>query len=182
MLLHARCASASAAAIPFSRPLSGTEWRLLALLWNQLWSEACPVHSPCPAVCVPSAQRRMPSGMAFSKGYIFEGGVRNLLAVRGPGIEGGVIDSTMVDASDVLPTIAALAGIDPGTAGARAWDGISFTPQLHPTTAAPAALTARRGTSLSTPQQLNRRLVLLGPHCWDANAIPDLDSNRCAAE
>jgi hypothetical protein len=130
----------------------------------------------CP--CFATLQRRMPSQMQFSKGSIFEGGVRNMLAVQGPGIEAGVIDSTLVDTRDVLPTIAELASIKPGAGGARPWDGLSFVPQLQPSAASPMGLSARRGTSLSTPQQLDRRLVMLAPNCWDANAIPELDASR----
>lgn len=55
-------------------------------------------------------QKRMPSGMQGYKRDVEEGGVRNYLAVKGPGVQAGVIDSTLTDIADILPTLAALAG------------------------------------------------------------------------
>jgi hypothetical protein len=42
-------------------------------------------------------QRRMPSGLTGTKSEVFEGGVRNFLAVQGPGVQAGVTDSTLLD-------------------------------------------------------------------------------------
>lgn len=62
-------------------------------------------------------QIRMPSGMQGYKRAVEEGGIRNYLAVKGPGLQAGVVDSTLVDITDVVPTIADIAGVAPDAAG-----------------------------------------------------------------
>jgi arylsulfatase A-like enzyme len=65
------------------------------------------------------SQHRMPSGMLGSKDKVNpttktiggEGGLRNHLAVTGPGVPSGTVDSTLLSLSDVLPTVAELAGL-----------------------------------------------------------------------
>jgi arylsulfatase A-like enzyme len=133
--------------------------------------------------------------MQGSKSDIAEGGIRNWLAVQGPGVPRGVIDSTLTDITDILPTIAELAGIDPAASTHLPWDGISMTNLLLTTksvslsdsqagksnigkSAAASSARVRRGTSLANPAQLDRFLVTIHPSCWHANAVPDLDSNR----
>ncbi|WIA42925.1 hypothetical protein OEZ86_008839 [Tetradesmus obliquus] len=54
---------------------------------------------------------RMPSGMAGSKHEVKEGGIRNFLAVRGPGIPQGGTSGQLAGLVDVLPTLAELAGL-----------------------------------------------------------------------
>jgi hypothetical protein len=64
-------------------------------------------------------QHRMPSGMLGSKDKVNpttktiggEGGLRNHLAVTGPGVPSGTVDRTLLSLSDVLPTVAELAGL-----------------------------------------------------------------------
>jgi arylsulfatase A-like enzyme len=60
--------------------------------------------------------RRMPSGMAGSKGEVTEGGTRTVFAAMGPGIAPGAVRSTPLRVDDVLPTVAELAGVKPVTA------------------------------------------------------------------
>lgn len=62
----------------------------------------------------PSAAKRMPSGMKGDKSTIWEGGIRNFLAVQGPGVQAGVVDSTLLHIIDILPTITDLAGVKKG--------------------------------------------------------------------
>jgi arylsulfatase A-like enzyme len=52
------------------------------------------------------------------KRAVEEGGIRNFLAVQGPGVQGGVVDSTLLDITDVVPTVADLAGVPEGAGGA----------------------------------------------------------------
>lgn len=54
---------------------------------------------------------RMPSGMMGFKHSNYEGGTRGFLGVAGPGVPAGVIDSTLLHAVDVVPTITQLAGL-----------------------------------------------------------------------
>jgi arylsulfatase A-like enzyme len=51
------------------------------------------------------------------KRAVEEGGIRNFLAVQGPGVQGGVVDSTLLDITDVVPTVADLAGVPEGAGG-----------------------------------------------------------------
>jgi arylsulfatase/uncharacterized sulfatase len=60
----------------------------------------------------------MPSGMQGFKREVTEGGIRNWLAVKGPGVQAGVIDSTLLDITDVVPTVTDLAGVPEGSGGA----------------------------------------------------------------
>jgi hypothetical protein len=71
-------------------------------------------------------QTRMPSRMQGFKHSAQEGGVRNWLAVRGPGVRSGVVETTLTDIVDILPTMAALAGLDSSAVPHGAWDGISL--------------------------------------------------------
>jgi arylsulfatase A-like enzyme len=56
---------------------------------------------------------RMPSGMQGSKHDVLEGGIRNILAVRGPGVPEGSTTNALLGLVDVLPTLAELAGVSP---------------------------------------------------------------------
>lgn len=162
---------------------------------NQLQCRAAHVN---PLLPLPGsvAQKRVPSGMLGEKSDIWEGSIRNFLAVRGPGVARGVIDSTLTDLTDILPTIADLAGIDPAASTHLPWDGISLKNLLLPRTSASrpgsrtaskgaggARATARqglmhRGTRLASAAQLDRFLVTLSPSCWHANVVPDLGTDR----
>jgi hypothetical protein len=99
-------------------------------------------------------------------------------------VQAGVIDSTLLDVTDILPTIAGFAGAPPNAANHLPWDGVSFKNLLVPSATAAAAVAAkgaatRRKSLLATKQQQDRVLVMLGPQCWSADAVPDLQSNRC---
>jgi len=128
--------------------------------------------------------------MLGGKSDITEGGIRNFLAVRGPGVPHGIVDSTLMDVTDVLPTIADIAGIEPASSTHLPWDGISFKNLMLPTVqatqatrqAGQVATTSQgrtyRGTVLANADQLGRYLVTMSPSCWHANAVPDLSPNR----
>jgi hypothetical protein len=139
-----------------------------------------------PALLLPLLllQRRIPSKMQGSKSLANEAGIRNFLAVSGPGVPGGVIDSSLLTLTDILPTMADLANVPDGTANHKPWDGMSFKNLLKPgsgSTAVAAAslqLTGRRGTALASPKQFNRFVFALSPHCWDADAVPALGPDR----
>jgi hypothetical protein len=104
--------------------------------------------------------------------------------VQGPGVQAGVTDSTLLDVTDILPTMAEFARAPANAAGHLPWDGVSFKNLLVPSAAAAAAVAAKgaathRGRLLATKQQQERALVMLGPHCWSADAVPELLQNRC---
>ncbi|WIA37699.1 hypothetical protein OEZ86_014587 [Tetradesmus obliquus] len=147
---------------------------------------------------------RMPSGMQGSKAVVLEGGIRNFLAVQGPGVEAGVTDSTLLDVTDILPTLAELAA-KPGSSSSSSssdgvdwssiWDGISFAnllsvpaPGSITTSAATAAAadsgamngarSGARGVARATPQQQQRYLFAFGHQCWSEEALPLLGPNR----
>ncbi|KAF6259251.1 alkaline-phosphatase-like protein [Scenedesmus sp. NREL 46B-D3] len=118
--------------------------------------------------------RRMPSGMMGYKKDVLEGGVRNFLAVKGPGVPAGVTDSTLTDVRDVLPTMADLAGLD--SAPHPQWDGISMRNLLALGSGKPAV--SLRGTELADTQQTDRFVLSFGPQCWSPDMVPALGPNR----
>ncbi|KAF8058413.1 hypothetical protein HT031_005537 [Scenedesmus sp. PABB004] len=69
---------------------------------------------------------RMPSGAQGVKHSLGEGGILNFMAVTGPGVPAGAVDGTLLDVTDVLPTVAALAGIPANGTDHLPWDGLSF--------------------------------------------------------
>ncbi|KAF8056142.1 hypothetical protein HT031_006493 [Scenedesmus sp. PABB004] len=129
---------------------------------------------------------RVPSGMRGIKATGLDGGIRTFLAVAGPGVPGGVVDSTLVAAEDVLPTLVDLAGLTRDDIALRGgkpllpWDGISAKNLLLPAAppAAGGALPARRGVALATLAQRERAYVTLAPNCWDPDAVPRLGPDR----
>jgi arylsulfatase A-like enzyme len=84
------------------------------------------------------SQRRMPSGMLGHKGFWdpkikaagTEGGLRNHLAVAGPGVPSGSKQHTLLSLADVLPTVADLAGAQ--DTKHLPWSGSSFANLLKP--------------------------------------------------
>lgn len=140
---------------------------------------------------VPPRQVRMPSHMRGTKGTVDEGGLRNTMAVQGPGVEAGVIDSTLVHVTDILPTMADLAGITTAnTVSQFDWDGISIRNQLLPKSHvtmpsggsvsgnASAAVSGRRGDKLATTEQKERYVFALRPNCFSADDVPLLGEDR----
>lgn len=117
--------------------------------------------------------------MQGSKSTTFEGGVRGFLAVRGPGVRGSITDSTLLHITDILPTLADLAGI-PQDAHHLPWDGISFKNLLlsGPNSLPLKGLRGRRGTRLSNAAQSERFVFALGPACWDPDAVLELGPGR----
>ena len=114
----------------------------------------------------------MPSGMQGYKRDVEEGGVRNFLGVQGPGVQAGVIDSTLTDLTDILPTMADLTGIP----RMSKWDGLSIKNLLLVRNG--SSPPARRGTSKADKQQLDRFVFSLGPLCWDGDSVPVLGADR----
>lgn len=151
-------------------------------------------------LCLP--QLRMPGKMEGYKSLVMEGGIRNCWAVQGPGVEAGVVDSTLLTLADVLPTVADLAGANLLMINHEPWDGASFANLLSSSNSSSAHVSAvaesppsvsadyetgnstgssaagYRGTSLATPQQLNRFVYALGTQCWDFDAVPELGPDR----
>ena len=56
------------------------------------------------------------------KGYLYEGGIRVPLIVRGPGVKGGRIENAVVSSQDFVPTVCELCGVPCPTT----LDGVSF--------------------------------------------------------
>ncbi|KAF8065865.1 hypothetical protein HT031_002925 [Scenedesmus sp. PABB004] len=132
-----------------------------------LYSEATPAKK----------RYRMPSRMTGFKHSVGEGGVRNFLAVQGPGVEAGRVDSTPVSIADLLPTLAELAAVPPEATSGLTLDGRSVANLLlSGKNGVPAQ--SYRGDSLATWDQKNRMIFSLSPYCWDANAVPDLGPDR----
>uniref|UniRef100_A0A383VL27 Sulfatase N-terminal domain-containing protein n=1 Tax=Tetradesmus obliquus TaxID=3088 RepID=A0A383VL27_TETOB len=130
-----------------------------------------------------SKKLRMPSNMKGEKSSIWEGGVRNFMAVQGPGVQAGVVDSTLLDVTDILPTMADFARAPANAANHLPWDGLSFKNLLVPSAAAAAAVAAKgsgssRGSLLANKRQQDRYIFMLGPNCWSADAVPGLQRNR----
>jgi arylsulfatase A-like enzyme len=124
---------------------------------------------------------RMPSGMVGQKSMLFEGGIRNFLAVQGPGVPAGTTDSKLLSVTDILPTISDLASIRPGSIAHMAWDGISFMNRLAGETTGSSAGSRRSSSSSAAMQQQQqqqeeRMVFVMGPYCWDADTVPELDS------
>lgn len=70
------------------------------------------------------------------KGHLYEGGIREPLIVRYPGVvKPGTVIGTPVSSVDYFPTICDLAGVPPGRV-----DGVSLMPLLHGRRIAPRAL------------------------------------------
>jgi arylsulfatase A-like enzyme len=145
--------------------------------------------------------------MQGSKAVVLEGGIRNFLAVQGPGVEAGVADSTLLDVSDILPTLADLEARSGNSSSSSSsssgmeeewsstWDGISFANLLTPpsqskttslqTAAAAAAAGAGkpthvRGAILATQQQQERFIFSFSHQCWAEGALPLLGPDRWA--
>lgn len=178
-------AIASACAAALNLLMTGeSSCTLIAAL--SAWSSTHSLRSPTPNVsachaCMPAAAvwlrpQRMPSRMQGYKRDVEEGGVRNYLTISGPGVQAGVIDSTLTDITDILPTIAALAGISENALPHKPWDGISLQNLVLAGDEAPSS--GRRGTSKATQQQLERFVFSMGPMCWDANSVPKLAGDR----
>lgn len=77
--------------------------------------------------------------MQGNKDFVLEGGIRNFLTVRGPGVPAGFVDSTLLEVTDIMPTIVELAGQSQqqqtvqvqtqslaSSTSIPDWDGLSF--------------------------------------------------------
>lgn len=70
--------------------------------------------------------------LRMGKGYLYEGGIRVPAIVRWPGVHGGAVCHAPICSTDLLPTLAAAAGVKPGSLPSEV-DGKSFAPLLeHP--------------------------------------------------
>ena len=134
-----------------------TRYKTLAL-WNTRRSLCLPHQT------ITLLQRRIPSGMQGFKKSVEEGGIRNYLAVKGPGVPSGVLDNTLLSITDILPTVADLAGVN---SQHLPWDGISFANVLR----------SGPSTQLST-QQAERVVIEMSPHCWSPDTVPELGADR----
>jgi hypothetical protein len=128
--------------------------------------------------------------MVGQKSTLFEGGIRTFLAVQGPGVPAGTTKSTLLSVTDVLPTLSDLAGITPNSIPHMPWDGISFTNLLLGRSSSKFAGvdvevlggdSSRSVANQQQQQQQQDRMVFeLGPYCWNADAVPLLDTiTRC---
>lgn len=97
------------------------------------------------------------------KKSVEEGGIRNYLAVKGPGVPAGVADNTLTHITDILPTIADLARV---RASHLPWDGLSFANLLQ------------HGPDRADKQQEERMVFAMSPHCWGPDSVPELGSDR----
>lgn len=106
----------------------------------------------------PSTPATINAPLREGKGYLYEGGIRVPLIVRGPGIKPGSTSTTPMSSVDYFPTILELAGLPPGvppSGGSAAGpkppgpakavtsdkiDGISLVPLLKGGTNAPRPL------------------------------------------
>jgi arylsulfatase A-like enzyme len=121
---------------------------------------------------------RMPSKMAGFKEDALEGGVRQALYVRGPGVAPGRVDSRpLLHIKDVLPSLLELAtgrAEPPPSLGglpAGPWDGRSFVNLIRDAGGGGGAAALPRPTDF----QLSRAQVILEPRCVGADFVPELD-------
>eukprot|EP00775_Hariotina_reticulata_P005460 gene5460-5694_t len=106
---------------------------------------------------------RMPSGMQGAKHLVLEGGIRNFLAVKGPGVAQGVIRDELLGMIDVLPTIVQLARIQM-VAEHAPWDGLSFVNLII-------------GDS-ATQEQQERFMFSMQTQCLEEDFVPMLGADR----
>lgn len=106
----------------------------------------------------------MPSNMQGFKTDAEEGGWRNFLAIKGPGITPGSIDSTLTNIADVVPTVLDLAGGSP--LQHLSLDGISL-------------INLMAGVE-PTDKQEDRFVITIGPDCafWP-DLVPLVGPHRC---
>lgn len=111
-----------------------------------------------------------------------------MFGVRGPGVQSGVVDSTLLQIEDLLPTIADLGGLDVRTVKTRPLDGLSFKSLIWPDlgtndvaiakSVAGARTAIRREDDLATRQQKDRIVFRFGMVCWDPDAIAAVNADR----
>lgn len=120
---------------------------------------------------------RMPSKMAGFKEDALEGGVRQALYVRGPGVTPGRVESRpLLHIKDVVPTLTELAtgSTEPPLALRAPWDGRSFANLLKGGNGG--------GSNKNAPVapqpndfQMNRAQVIMEPRCVGFDFVPALD-------
>jgi arylsulfatase A-like enzyme len=129
---------------------------------------------------------RMPSKMAGFKEDALEGGIRQALYVRGPGIVPGRVDSRpLLHIKDVVPTLAELgtgrAEPPPSLGGLRApWDGRSFANLLKMSGDGSSSSNNENAASTPAPPeptdfQMTRAQVVMEPRCVGFDFVPLLD-------
>ncbi len=87
----------------------------------------------------PSTPATINSPLREGKGYLYEGGIRVPLLVRGPGIKAGSTTTNAISSVDYFPTILELAGLAAPTAEDKV-DGVTLVPLLNSGTNAPRPL------------------------------------------
>lgn len=100
----------------------------------------------------PALQVRMPSNMQGNKNKANEGGIRTFLAVNGPGVAAGVIDSTLLQAPDLLPTVADLAGLKRADKATRLNPTGALNPTQSPQTLTPGPANVNVNPAAQTPE------------------------------
>lgn len=100
------------------------------------------------------------------KKSVEEGGIRNYLAIKGPGVSAGVLDYSLLSITDILPTVADLAGVT-NHSQHLPWDGLSF-----------ANLLKTGGSTPLSTQHAERVVAHMSPHCWSPDTVPELGPDR----
>lgn len=101
--------------------------------------------------------------MQGSKHEVEEGGIRNFLAVRGPGVPQGTSTDVLTALVDVIPTLVDMAGIQQVISHAP-WDGVSFANIIR---AQPPTL-----------QQQERMYITMETQCTEDDFVPLLGPDR----
>jgi hypothetical protein len=107
-----------------------------------------------------------------------EGGLRNHLAITGPGIPAGAVDNTLLSLADILPTIAELSNAT-DTANHMPWSGVSFANLLKPGGKATAEQQERFMFTLVASGD-KRQCPLLDDMM--RKYLPDLGPDRCVTD
>lgn len=106
---------------------------------------------------------RIPSRMVGEKRRIEEGGTRNFLAVKGPGVKRGLVNPTLTHITDIFPTLQEMAGrVSARTAGPL--DGMSIANMIF--------------GGQPTAQQKDRVVVEMDVTCSADDFVPLLNKDR----
>jgi arylsulfatase A-like enzyme len=109
------------------------------------------------------------------KKSVQEGGIRNFLAVKGPGISAGTRIDSLQWVTDILPTMVQLAGIS--DSAHLPWDGISFADILL-SKGNSRNVASLRLNSKNQLNQMDRYIVSFSADCWSPDSVPDLGPDR----
>ena len=119
-------------------------------------------------------------GNFFHQGYLFEENVRNYMLVIAPGVRGaGLVSSRVGSIGDIMPTLLALAGGDPGDVRGQDLFSASYTERMafFHKSVSPAQWGLRDGRWKFTSRLTSTREAEL----YDLSADPDEQTNVAAA-